>query len=201
MLAETFRRILIKHLILDALSEHVRGKVACLLCRILNVLLVSRVLVVLRRRARRSPAFLRMNQVLSEDICGINLDETSVPIISDSASIVGFGNEILNGLPGDGLFAIETLRSLVVLILFAHVVREALHTHAEVRVVESVAHIPAERLKLLALNQQSVEPAQTVNGLAEGLIFFARNKLLANVCVQANHVWLDSSGRLLSHLD
>jgi len=153
VLAETFRRILIQHLILDALSEYVRGKVTRLFCRILDVLLICRILIVLRRRARRSPTFLRMNQVLCEYICGINLDKTSVTIVSNSTSIVGFGDEILDGLPGHGLFTIEALGRLIVLILLAHVVSEAFHAHAEVRVVEGVTNIPAECLELFALNE------------------------------------------------
>ena len=142
-----------------------------------------------------------MNQVLFEYMCSVNLDETPVTIVSDSSSIVGFSNEILDGLPGNGLFAIKALRRLVVLVLLAHVESEAFHANAEVRVIEGVTHVPAESLELFALNEQSVEPAQTVDGLAEGLVFFARNELVADVCVQANHVWLDSSRRFLSHLD
>lgn len=141
-----------------------------------------------------------MDQVLFEDICCVNLDQSSVSIIGDTSSIVCLRDEILDGLPGDGLFAIESFRCLIVLILAAHIVCQALHAHAEVRIVEGVADVPSERLKLLALNKKRVEPAKTVDCLAEGLIFFARNECLANVGVQPDHVWLDSSGWLLGHL-
>jgi hypothetical protein len=46
-----------------------------------------------------------------------------------------------------------------------------------------------------------VEPAETIYCLSEFFLLVAKSELLTHIAVKSGHIWLDTTGRLLSHLE
>jgi len=128
------------------------------------------------------------------------LDQPLVLRVSDTTTIVGLGNEILDGLPGNGSLAVISLNWLSVLVS-SHVVGKGVGTHLEIRVIEWISIVPTKGLELLPLKQQCMEPAQTKQSLSECHLLINLNKALSNVSVKTSHVGLNSTRRLNGHLD
>lgn len=166
---------------------------------LLHVKFISRIAVVELFSASWSPP-LKGDEIIIEDFLGIDLDQASIAIICNSTTIVGFGNQILNGLPRDGL--------LFVILLICNAILEASHVNGKqiladriVGVVEVIGDVPSEGLELLTLDQDSMEPTKTINCLSEFSLLVNVLEGGADIIEEPQHVRFDALRWLLSDLE
>lgn len=127
------------HLCEDFFIEILRGE-EVFKVRLLHVDLISRVSIVEFLSASRSPS-LQGDKVVIEDLLGIDLDKASVTIVGNSTTIVGFCNQILDGLPRNGSFLVILFRGNTVL-QATHVNSEQVLTDRVVGIVEVIGDVP-----------------------------------------------------------
>lgn len=139
------------------------------------------------------------NQLIVEDLIGVDIYEADISTISDSTTIVGCSNQVLDGLPRDGSLLVVRVDWSIVL-QTAHVIGKCISAHLPIRIVERICVVPAERLELLTLEEQRMEPAKTKDSLAEGLRLVTWCERCTNISVQTGHVWFDTTRWLDSHL-
>jgi hypothetical protein len=71
----------------------------------LDVNFISGVTVIKLLGTRWLP-LVRLNEILIKDFFSINLDQASVTIVSNTTTIVGLSNQILNSLPRKRCFLV-----------------------------------------------------------------------------------------------
>jgi hypothetical protein len=71
----------------------------------LDVYFISGVTVIKLLGTRWLP-LVRLNEILIKDFFSINLDQASVTIVSNTTTIVGLSNQILNSLPRKRCFLV-----------------------------------------------------------------------------------------------
>ena len=154
MLAVSLRHVLVGEVLVDCLQEEVGNEPCGLVGWVLDVLLVGWVLILgvnLGSCLAWSP-LLGLDQVVVEDLIRVDVDEAGITLICHSTTVVGTGDQELDGLPRDGGFPVVGLDRLRILET-AHVVGESFGAHQPIRVVEGVSVVPAEGLELLALEE------------------------------------------------
>ena len=114
--------------------------------------------------------------MIVEDLLSVDSEQTPVSVISDSTTVVTLGDQSVDGGPWNWVFASVALFSLV-FDEFTHVHGKDILADLEVRVVESVLHVPTEGFELLTLNENGVEPGQSEDGLSELLVLLASLEL------------------------
>ena len=166
---------------------------------LLHVKFISRVAVVELFCASWSPP-LKGDEIIIEDFLGIDLDQASIAIICNSTTIVGLGNQILNGLPRDGL--------LFVILLICNAILQASHVNCKqifadriVGVVEVIGDVPSEGLELLTLDQDSMEPTKTIYCLSEFSLLVNVLEGGADIIEEPQHVRFYALRWLLSDLE
>jgi hypothetical protein len=141
--------------LLDLLQEVVRCEDRCDI-GVLGVCLISGVDVIELLSADRSP-LLKCDEAIFEDLLGVDLDKTTITIISDTTTVVTLGDQVLDCLPWD-------LALLVVKVGYlsdsAHVVGNRVLANLVITIVERVSDVPTEvwnhaRPKTAFLNSRS----------------------------------------------
>jgi hypothetical protein len=145
------------------------------------------------------PPSVSANQVLVEYFLGINLDESSIPIVGDPSTIISSCNQISNCWPWKWSSLVVGFILGLSINLLTHVDGKQVFTDVVVRVIESVLDIPAQGLEFLSLDQDGVEPAQTEHGLSEVSVLFD-NCEFSLLTVESQHVCFDSFWWLLGNL-
>jgi len=77
----------------------------------LDVDFISGVTVIKLLGTRWLP-LVRLNEILIKDFFSINLDQASVTIVSNTTTIVGLSNQILNSLPRKRCFLVIGIKWL-----------------------------------------------------------------------------------------
>ena len=77
----------------------------------LDVYFISGVTVIKLLGTRWLP-LVRLNEILIKDFFSINLDQASVTIVSNTTTIVGLSNQILNSLPRKRCFLVIGIKWL-----------------------------------------------------------------------------------------
>jgi hypothetical protein len=77
----------------------------------LDVDFISGVTVIKLLGTRWLP-LVRLNEILIKDFFSINLDQASVTIVSNTTTIVGLSNQILNSLPRKRCFLVIGVKRL-----------------------------------------------------------------------------------------
>lgn len=118
MLAESNSGVVtFMHLVLDVTLKHLRLDKVRLIT--LQVALIKRIAIVVLLSVWRSPP-LNRDQVVVENLSCVDLNEASVIVISDSASVVTFSYQILGSLPGDRDTSVK-VRVLNLINILSHV--------------------------------------------------------------------------------
>lgn len=110
---------------------------------VLDILLVGGVVVVELLGTIWSPS-LRCDEVVIEDFFGIDLHKSSIAIVSNSTTVVGLGNEILDGGPVDWSSLVVGFIDGLSVNLLTKIVGNQIVAYGVVRIVEGIGNIPAE---------------------------------------------------------
>lgn len=196
MLTEGNWRVLVGHELGDELQEVRWGKDFSDVGEF-GTSLINRVDVVVFLSAEGTP-FVNGNESIFEDFLGVDLDEAAIALVSDTTTVVGFGNQVLDSVPLN-LLALPVFAFEAGVLDAAHVVGNNVFANRVVRVVEGVVDIPAESLELLPLNENGVEPGETEDSLSEVALPIDESECFALIGVKSQEVGLDASGRLLSN--
>lgn len=165
----------------------------------LVVCFIRRVLVVDFLGADRLP-LLDCDEHFVEDFLSVNLDESAIAVVSDTTSVVALSDDVLDCLPWNLGSLRVGIRVYSTFTFSSEITSNGIFANLVIAVVERVADIPTESLKLFTFNENSVEPAQTKHRLSEISGSVALGKRLALVAVEARHVSLDTTRWLLSDL-
>ena len=106
MLTESQWLVRVLHTVGDLLVEELWGEEGDWIY--LGALLVGWVVVLQLLSSIRSP-LLRSDQVVVKDFPGVDVDQLPVSIVSDSASVVALGDEVLDGIPRNGCLLVPGL--------------------------------------------------------------------------------------------
>lgn len=134
-----------------------------------------------------------------EDLFCVDLNQATISIVSDTPTVVGLSDQILDSLPWELSLSVVVFRRFVVL-QSSHVNGKQILAHRVIRVIEVVRDVPTESLELLALNQDGMEPAESIHGLSKCSVLIHRGEL-AHVVELSQHVCLDTLGWLLGDLE
>jgi hypothetical protein len=116
--------------------------------------------------ALRDP-LLWSDEFVIENVLGIDEKKSSISLIGNTATIVTVGNQFFEGCPVDIIFSLEGRVNRLIIFKLTHVVSQQVLTDQVIGVIESIDLVPTERFELLSLNQDGVEPAETIDGLSE----------------------------------
>ena len=142
MLAVGGRQIVIGEVFCDSAEEfYGREERSLVLCR-LDVSLIEWVLV-LRVNIRSWAPLIRHNEVVIEDLVRVDVNKADITIVCHTTTVVGFGNQICDGLPRDRGLAVVAWDRLAVL-HSAHLISKSVSAHLPIRVVEGVQIAPTK---------------------------------------------------------
>lgn len=199
MLTIARRSILIIHIVFDISVEELRSEEHSWISTTSEVGLISGVCVVTFFSSRWYP-LLGSDESIAEDVVRINSKESSISVISYTTTIVTLGNENFESCPVDVFFGFEGWIHWLSILEFAHVLGQQTLANIKIRISESIDLIPTERLELLPLDQNRMEPAESVDSFSE-LLLFLTSLEVSDGTISLQHVGFNTLRWLLSDLD
>mmetsp|Transcript_4919 Transcript_4919/g.13547 ORF Transcript_4919/g.13547 Transcript_4919/m.13547 type:complete len:632 (-) Transcript_4919:543-2438(-) len=134
-----------------------------------------------------------VEEEVTEVLVEVGAQHAPVEVVGHSPAVHHLASEVAQGIPWDhGVVVVEGLGEVGV---------EEHERHAEVRVVEVVAHVPAHLAVLAPLLHDCVEEAEHKDTRAEGGVGAALEHLLGHLGVGGHHVQAEAVRGLRDHLD
>lgn len=109
----------------------------------LDILLIGGVEVVKLFGSIWSPS-LRGNKIIIKDLLSVDLNESSISVVSNSTTIVGLSNEVLNSGPVNWSSLVVSFIDWLSVNLLTKVVGDQIVTYLIIGIIESISNIPAE---------------------------------------------------------